>query len=68
MGLDPIDAYATYSAACETSEPEMLGNRLRVSWIARPDGEETYTGTDFIEFAADGRVSQVTMFYDSTPD
>jgi len=27
-----------------------------------------YTGTDFIEFGDDGRVQQVTMFYDSTPD
>jgi hypothetical protein len=51
----------------ETSEPEVLGNRLRVRWIARQDGTEMFTGTDFVEFADDGRVSRVTMFYDSTP-
>jgi hypothetical protein len=26
------------------------------------------SGTDFVEFAADGRVSRVTMFYDSAPE
>ena len=51
----------------ETSEPEVLGNRLRVRWVARQDGTQMYTGTDFVEFAEDGRVSRVTMFYDSTP-
>lgn len=52
----------------ETSEPEIIGNRLRVSWVARQEGEQTYTGTDFVEFDEDGRVSRLTMFYDSTPD
>ena len=52
----------------ETSDPEILGDRLRVKWIARQHGEETYTGTDFVEFDEDGRVSRLTMFYDSTPD
>jgi SnoaL-like domain len=52
----------------ETSEPQVLGNRLRVRWVARQDGTQMYTGTDFVEFAEDGRVSRVTMFYDSTPE
>ena len=52
----------------ETSEPKMLGSRLRVPWVARQGDTEPYTGTDFVEFAQDGRVSRVTMFYDSTPD
>ncbi len=51
----------------ETSEPQVLGNRLRVSWVARQGDAEMYTGTDFVEFAEDGRVSRVTMFYDSAP-
>ncbi|MEA2554975.1 MAG: hypothetical protein QOI60_306 [Actinomycetota bacterium] len=51
----------------ETSEPEVLGNRLRVRWVARQGATEMFTGTDFVEFAEDGRVSRVTMFYDSTP-
>ena len=25
-------------------------------------------GTDFVEFGDDGRISQLTMFYDSTAD
>lgn len=52
----------------ETSEPQLLGNRLRVSWVAMQGRSQMYTGTDFVEFAEDGRVSRVTMFYDSTPE
>ncbi|MDP9234417.1 MAG: nuclear transport factor 2 family protein [Actinomycetota bacterium] len=52
----------------ETSPPQVLGNRLRVSWVARQGDTQMYTGTDFVEFAEDGRVSRVTMFYDSTPE
>ena len=51
----------------ETSDPEVLGKRLRVLWEARQNGEQLYTGTDFVEFAEDGRISRVTMFYDSAP-
>ena len=51
-----------------SSDPETLGGRMRTTWIAVADSSETYTGTDFVEFAADGRISQLTMFYDSTPD
>lgn len=51
----------------ETSELEILGNRLRVRWVAKQDDTQMYTGTDFVEFAEDGRVSRVTMFYDSPP-
>jgi hypothetical protein len=54
-------------AIVERSEPEVLGTRLRVSWVARQRHEDVYTGTDFIEFADDGRIARVTMFYDSTP-
>ena len=52
----------------ETSEPQVLGNRLRVRWVAARGDTQMYTGTDFVEFAEDGRVSRVTMFYDSTPE
>ncbi len=52
----------------DTAEPELLGGRLRTQWKAVQDGETMFTGTDFIEFASDGRISQVTMFYDSTPE
>ena len=52
----------------ETSEPQVLGNRLRVRWAARQGDTQMYTGTDFVEFAEDGRVARVTMFYDSKPE
>ena len=52
----------------ETSEPQVLGNRLRVRWSARQGDTQMYTGTDFVEFAEDGRVARVTMFYDSKPE
>ena len=51
-----------------TSEPDTLGGRLRTTWVAVADSSESYTGTDFVEFTADGRIGQLTMFYDSTPD
>ena len=51
----------------EISPPQVVGNRLRVRWSARQARTEMFTGTDFIEFAPDGRISRVTMFYDSTP-
>ena len=52
----------------ETSEPQILANRLRVRWVALQGDTEMYTATDFVEFAEDGHVSRVTIFYDSTPD
>lgn len=52
----------------ETSEPEIIGNRLRVRWVASQGDTAMFTGTDFVEFADDGRVARLTMFYDSTPD
>jgi SnoaL-like domain len=77
-GVVGRDAVAEYMAAThdgvpdltivERSEPEVLGTRLRVSWVARQRHEDVYTGTDFIEFADDGRIARVTMFYDSTPE
>ena len=51
-----------------TAEPEMLSGRMRTVWQAREGEAITYTGTDFIEFGADGRISRVTMFFDSEPD
>jgi hypothetical protein len=52
----------------ETSKPQILGNRLRIRWEARQGDTPLYTGTDFVEFDDAGRVSRVTMFYDSAPD
>ena len=52
----------------DTSEPDVLGNRLRVRWVARQGDAPMYTGTDFVEFAEDRPLSRLTMFYDSTPE
>jgi hypothetical protein len=51
----------------ETSKPELLGRRLRVSWVARQGETAVFTGTDFVEFDDEGHVARVTMFYDSAP-
>jgi ketosteroid isomerase-like protein len=52
----------------DSSEPELLGGRMRTTWKATESGKVMFTGTDFIEFAPDGRISRLTMFYDSTPE
>jgi hypothetical protein len=53
-------------AISDVTTPQVLGGRMRVQWIAHQDGEVTYTGTDLIELAPDGRIARVTMFYDPT--
>ena len=75
IGRDALSGYIELThrempdlVIAETSEPEILGDRLRVRWVARQGNRQMYTGTDFIEFADDGRVSRVTMFTDSTPE
>ena len=52
----------------ETAEPEMLGNRLRARWAQHEDGVLMYSGADFVEFAEDGRIQRLTMFFDSSPE
>jgi SnoaL-like domain len=52
----------------DSSEPELLGGRMRTTWKATEAGNVMFTGTDFIEFAPDGRISRLTMFHDSTPE
>jgi hypothetical protein len=49
----------------ESTSPQLLGNRIRVTWVASQADVVMYTGTDFIELADDGRIARVTMFYDS---
>jgi hypothetical protein len=51
-----------------TAEPERLGNRLRGKWAQYESGGLTLSGTDFVEFAADGRIQRLTMFFDSGPE
>ncbi len=52
----------------ETDAPQVVGNRLRVPWVVRQAGVERFSGTDFVEFGADGRICRVTMFADATPE
>jgi hypothetical protein len=51
-----------------TAEPEMLGDRLRGRWAQYEDGVLTLSGADFVEFAEDGRIQKLTMFFDSSPE
>ena len=52
----------------ETGEPELVGNRLRALWVQHDkDGLQMYSGVDFVEFAEDGRIRRLTMFFDETP-
>ncbi len=75
VGRDALSAYiaATHEelpglVVTETGEPQLLGNRIRVPWVATQGGTQMYTGTDFLEFDEDGRICRLTMFYDSTPE
>lgn len=47
-----------------TSPPEVMGDRLRGKWEQQEDGKTVYRGEDFVEFASDGRIARLTMFYD----
>ena len=51
-----------------TEPPEMVDGRLRAKWEQREDERLTYAGVDFVEFADDGRIARLTMFFDVTPD
>lgn len=74
-GREPLLEYIarTHAASVEldisdSSEPDLLGGRMRTTWKATEAGKVMFTGTDFVEFASDGRISRLTMFYDSTPE
>jgi hypothetical protein len=74
VGREALSAYIARThedmpglAISNSSEPQVLANRLRVNWIAMQGDIQVFTGTDFLEFSDDGRVSRLTMFYDPTP-
>jgi len=50
-----------------TRELVVLGDRGWLQWTARSATGSQSSGTDFIEFAADGRIAQVTDFIDHDP-
>ncbi len=51
-------------AITATTEVAALGDRAWYRWSATAANEEPFTGTDFIEFAPDGRITRVTNFFD----
>ena len=48
----------------DTSRPNVLGGRMLVRWVATQGDEQKYSGTDVVEFGADGRIARVTNFFD----
>jgi hypothetical protein len=50
-----------------TSRPlALLGDRGWLQWTASSPSGSYSSGTDFIEFASDGRIARVTDFLDET--
>jgi hypothetical protein len=50
------------------SRAQRDGNAVLFSWIAlRPDGRELARGTDFGEFAPDGRIQRIVGFAGAAP-
>jgi len=47
-----------------TTGVAVLRDRAWYRWKATTAAGESFEGTDFIEFAADGRIQRVTNFYD----
>lgn len=48
----------------DASSPRTLRGRMLVRWVATEGDEQRYSGSDVVEFAADGRIARVTNFYD----
>ena len=49
----------------QVGEAEVLAGRVRTFWVATTaDPATRFAGTDFIEFAPDGRIARVTTFDD----
>jgi hypothetical protein len=40
----------------------VLGDRAWYGWSASVSGEEPFSGVDFVEFSADGRIARLTNF------
>ena len=73
-GLRGRDALSSYIAEEHAGEPGLvitttralviLGDRGWLQWAARSAAGSESSGTDFIEFAADGRIARLTDFLD----
>lgn len=47
-----------------TTDLAVLGDRAWYRWTATADDVQSFSGTDFVEFAPDGRITRLTNFYD----
>jgi hypothetical protein len=76
-GLVGPDALSTYIAEEHDGDPGLLitisrplvvlGDRGWLQWVANSPGGAESSGTDFIEFAPDGRIARLTDFLDEAP-
>ena len=51
-------------AITATTDVTVLGDRACYRWTATANDGQSFSGTDFVEFAHDGRTARVTNFYD----
>ena len=47
-----------------SSAPDFLGDRAWLRWTATLASGDSFSGVDFVEFAADGRIARLTDFYE----
>ena len=76
-GIRGRDALSTFIGEEHAAEPGLvitttrelviLGDRGWLQWTAQSTIGTQSSGTDFIEFAPDGRIAQLTDFLDDTP-
>jgi ketosteroid isomerase-like protein len=52
-------------AISSTSDVAVLGDRAWYRWTATTKDGQSFSGTDFVEFAPDGRIARLTNFYDA---
>jgi hypothetical protein len=52
------------STLVATITPNVVGDRACYGWRATLANRESFTGAEFVEFDADGRIARATTFYD----
>jgi hypothetical protein len=52
------------STLVATTKPNVVGDRAWYGWKATLASGESFTGAEFVEFDADGRIARATTFYD----
>ena len=51
-------------AITATTDVAVLGDRAWYRWTATTGDGQSFSGTDFVEFAPNGRIARLTNFYD----